>query len=243
MNLLVDIGNSRLKWAMATKGRMMTGPPLGIDKINRQRLLDAWKDILRPARIAISCVNASTIADLVRSVSLEHWPGTEIIRVDSQAQGFGVFNAYSNPEKLGVDRWLTLVAVRKHYQLPACIVDCGTAVTLDLIDDKGMHRGGMICPGLTLMKKSLSEGTEALKFDDAKYCCGPANVTEAAIYSGTLTAVVGLIEHVLAEQPKNCILILTGGDAELVATQLVDKSIVDADLVLRGLAIVLEGNV
>lgn len=242
MNLLVDIGNTRLKWGMAAKGHIVTGAPLLNNQINRQALADTWKDVSSPVRIAVSCVSAKKIFELVRSVAFELWPKVDIILVNSEAQGFGVSNAYLKPEKLGVDRWLSLVAVRNYYQLPACIVDCGTAITLDLIDDKGCHRGGMICPGLTLMKKFLSEGTEALVFDDTPHHFGPANFTEAAIYSGTLTAVVGLIEHVFAEQPENSVLILTGGDAQLVAAQLVGKSIVDADLVLRGLAIVLEGS-
>lgn len=243
MNLLVDIGNTRIKWGMTATGHILTGPSFPADQLQHQRLADVWKNISRPVRLAMSCVSTAAIAEIVRSTALEFWPDIEIIQVNSQAQGFGVSNAYLHPEKLGVDRWLSLVAVRNQYQQPACIVDCGTAITVDLIDDKGRHQGGMICPGLTLMKKSLSEGTERLKFDQERHHMGPAICTEAAIYSGTLTAAVGLIEHVFSEQPKNSILILTGGDAQLVAEQLVDKVIVDADLVLRGLAIVLDGYV
>lgn len=243
MNLLIDIGNTRIKWGVAANGHILTGLPLLAGQADRHGLADAWKNISRPERIAMSCVNAAAIVETVRTSALEFWPDAEIIQVNSQAQGFGVSNAYLNPEKLGVDRWLALVAVRNHYQQPACIVDCGTAITVDLIDEKGQHLGGMICPGLTMMKKSLSEGTERLKFDQERHHTGPATYTEAAIYSGTLTAVIGLIEHVFSEQPENSLLILTGGDAQLVASQLVDKAIVDADLVLRGLAIVLEGYI
>ena len=178
----------------------------------------------------------------MQAVAVELWPAIEIIPVKSQAHAFGVYNAYQQPEKLGVDRWLALVAVRNHYQLPACIVDCGTAITVDLIDADGKHQGGLISPGLTLMKKSLAAGTEALQFHETNYDFGPANFTEAAIYSGTLAAAVGLIEHVLTKQSNAMQLILTGGDAEIIATQLAIKPIIDADLVLRGLAIVLEGQ-
>jgi len=92
------------------------------------------------------------------------------------------------------------------------------------------------------MKKSLAEGTEALQYHETNYIAGPANFTEAAIYSGTLAAAVGLIEHVLTKQSNAMQLILTGGDAEIIATQLAIKPIVDTDLVLRGLAIVVEGR-
>lgn len=242
MNLLIDIGNSRLKWGTASKGRIVSGSALVNHQVDRQALADAWKDIPPPGRLAVSCVSSKKLSERVQAVALELWPDIDVILVHSEAQGFGVSNAYLIPEKLGVDRWLALIAVRNQYDAPACIVDCGTAITLDLMDAKGRHRGGMICPGLTLMKTSLTESTEALPLARATYNAGPANFTEAAIYSGALTAAAGMIEHVFAGQPKDSLLILTGGDASLVAAELVYKSIVDADLVLRGLAIVLEGS-
>jgi type III pantothenate kinase len=153
-----------------------------------------------------------------------------------------VCNAYQQPEQLGVDRWLALVAVRRHYQIPACIVDCGTAITVDLMDVNGKHQGGLISPGLTLMRKALTEGTEALQFLETDYVFGPANFTGAAIYSGTLSAAAGLIEHVLTRQPGTVQLILTGGDAKLIARQLMGKPVIDTNLVLRGLAMVVESK-
>jgi type III pantothenate kinase len=243
MNLLVDSGNTRLKWAVLQDGGLITGHALVNQQITRHELVETWKMQTPPERLAIACVSSTPLLELVLTVAVELWPTIEILRVKSQAHAFGVYNAYQQPEKLGVDRWLALVAVRNHYQLPACIVDCGTAITVDLIDADGKHLGGLISPGLTLMKKSLVEGTaEALQYHEASYVFGPANYTEAAIYSGTLAAAVGLIEHVLAKQSNTIQLILTGGDAEIIATQLGIKPIIDTDLVLRGLALVLEGQ-
>ncbi|MGZ8094677.1 MAG: type III pantothenate kinase [Methylosarcina sp.] len=239
MNLLVDIGNTRLKWGVTAEGRVVSGASLVNSQISRNQLVELWQEF-SPRSIAVSCVSAEKIAELVRATAFELWPDVKIIRVTSQAYALGIANAYSQPEKLGVDRWLSLIAAYRHYHLPACIVDCGTAITVDLMDDQGRHQGGMICPGLRLMKKSLAENTEALKFDDARHDLGPANYTEAAIYSGVLTAAIGLIEHVFAGQPDDSLLILTGGDAELIADHLVYESVIDPDLVLRGLAIVLE---
>jgi type III pantothenate kinase len=136
-----------------------------------------------------------------------------------------------------------LVAVWQQYQAPACIVDCGTAITVDLLDAHGRHQGGLISPGLTLMKQSLGQGTEALPVSQASHGFGLADSTEAAIYSGTLMAAIGLVEHVLAQHPSGVRLILTGGDAELIAGQLDAAADVDPDLVLRGLLCVLEGHV
>lgn len=239
MNLLFDIGNTRLKWAVLQDGRLITGHALVNQQITRLKLVETWKMQTPPERLAIACVSRAPLLELVLEVAVELWPTIKIIPVKSEAHAFGVHNAYQQPEKLGVDRWLALVAVRNHYPIPACIVDCGTAITVDLIDADGKHQGGLISPGLTLMKKSLAEGTEALQFHEANYVAGPANFTEAAIYSGTLAAAVGLIEHVLTIQSNAMSVILTGGDAEIIAPQLKCKPVIDTDLVLRGLAIVL----
>jgi len=242
MNLLVDCGNTRLKWAVLQDSGLDTGRALVNRQITRHKLVEAWKMQTPPKRLAIACVGSTPLLELVLAVAVELWPTIDIFPVKSQAHAFGVYNAYQQPEKLGVDRWLALVAVHNHYPVPACIVDCGTAITVDLIDAHGKHQGGLISPGLTLMKKSLAEGTEALEFHEANYVAGPANFTEAAIYSGTLSAAAGLIEHVLTMQSNATQLILTGGDAEIIATQLGVKAIIDNDLVLRGLAIILKGQ-
>jgi type III pantothenate kinase len=242
MNLLVDSGNTRLKWALLQEGGLVTGYALVNQQLNRHELVETWKILTPPEHLAIACVSSSPLLELVLAVAVELWPAIKIVQVSSQAHAFGVHNAYQQPEKLGVDRWLALVAVRNLYQKPACIVDCGTAITVDLINADGKHQGGLISPGLTLMKKSLAAGTEALQFHETNYDFGPANHTEAAIYSGTLAAAVGLIEHVLTKQSNAMSVILTGGDAEIIAKQLGVKPVVDPDLVLRGLAIVLEGQ-
>jgi type III pantothenate kinase len=221
-------------------GGLITSHALLNQQITRQQLVDAWKLQPQPKRLAIACVSRAPLLELVLAVAVELWPTIEVIPVKSEAHAFGVYNAYQQPEKLGVDRWLALVAVRNHYQLPACIVDCGTAITVDLIDAAGKHYGGLISPGLMLMKKSLAAGTAGLQFQETNYMAGPANFTEAAIYSGTLFAAVGLIEHVSSKQPNAIQLILTGGDAGIIAAQLAIKPIVDTDLVLRGLAVVLD---
>jgi type III pantothenate kinase len=242
INLLVDVGNTRLKWAFLQESRLVTGRALVNQQITRHELVETWNMQTPPERLAIACVSSAPLLELVLTVAVELWPAIKIVRVKSKAHAFGVHNAYQLPEKLGVDRWLALVAVRNLYNKPACIVDCGTAITVDLIDADGKHQGGLISPGLTLMKKSLATGTEALQFHETNYEFGPANHTEAAIYSGTLAAAAGLIEYVLTKQSNTMSVILTGGDAEIIATQLLIKPIVDPDLVLRGLAIVLEGQ-
>jgi type III pantothenate kinase len=242
MSLLVDMGNTRLKWAVLHESKLVAGRALVNQHLTRHELLQAWNLPTPPKRLAIACVSATPLLELVRTVAVGRWPAIEIIEVKSKARAFGVHNAYQQPEKLGVDRWLALIAARNFYQGHACIVDCGTAITVDLIDADGQHQGGLISPGLTLMKKSLAEGTEALQFQETSHDAGLANYTEAAIYNGTLAAAAGLIEHVLARQANVPQVILTGGDAGVIAARLSIKPVIDADLVLRGLAVVLENQ-
>ncbi|MCX7067661.1 MAG: type III pantothenate kinase [Methylococcales bacterium] len=236
MKLLVDMGNTRLKWATINDAQLITGEPLLNTQLNRQALLKLWQPLVTPTQLVIACVTANQSLALVMAVAVSLWADINIVRVSSQAQGFGLTNAYLQPEKLGVDRWLALIAARHFYAVPACVVDCGTAITVDLIDADGHHLGGLISAGLALMKKSLAHGTDALPFSDTLYPLEAANSTEAAIYSGTLLAAIGLIEQVLAKH-SDVLVILTGGDAALIASHLSIKAIVDPDLVLRGLAI------
>jgi type III pantothenate kinase len=243
MNLLVDMGNTRLKWAVVDNEQLVTGEPLFNQHINQQELLKRWQHITPPDQLAIACVTTNDKLELVIAVAVTLWHSIKIIRVTSQTQRFGITNAYTPPEKLGVDRWLALIATRHCYSIPACIVDCGTAITVDLINADGQHLGGLISPGLMLMKKSLVVGTNALPFNITRYPLETANFTEAAIYSGTLLAAIGLIEQVLLKQADVLSLILTGGDAAVIAPHLSVTPIVDPDLVLHGLAIVAENTV
>ncbi|MEI6706608.1 MAG: type III pantothenate kinase [Methylococcales bacterium] len=237
MKLLVDMGNTRLKWATVNDEQLITGEPLLNTQLSQQTLMNIWQSLTEPKQLVIACVTANHSLALVMAVAVSLWADINIVRVSSQAQSLGLTNAYLHPEKLGVDRWLALIAARHFYAVPACVVDCGTAITVDLIDADGHHLGGLISAGLALMKKSLAHGTDALPFSDTSYPLEAANFTEAAIYSGTLLAAVGLIEQVLAKH-GNVSVILTGGDAALIAPHLSIKAIVDPNLVLRGLAIV-----
>ncbi|MFA6164428.1 MAG: type III pantothenate kinase, partial [Methylobacter sp.] len=90
MNLLVDIGNTRLKWGIATDSQIITGQSFVNGRLERHELVEVWKDVPPPRRLAVSCVSAKQLLELVQSVALELWPGVEIIPVKSQPKAFGV---------------------------------------------------------------------------------------------------------------------------------------------------------
>ncbi len=238
MNLLIDIGNSRLKWACEFGGKLSAQTALFHQQQNWQtQLLNAWQGLSSPEKVAISCVANPDILQSVIAWAKQLWSNCEILIAKSQATGFGVKNSYQHPEKLGVDRWLCLIAARHFYPQAAWIVDCGTAITVDYIDENGQHGGGLIAPGLTLMKKSLLQNTAALDFTAQAYQPELANFTDAAIFSGTLYAAVGLIEQALKTQTAPAVLLLTGGDAKIISSQLSPSFIIEPDLVLKGLSI------
>lgn len=238
MILLIDSGNTRLKWATFQNGKLENSHALNNQELTIDKLIDAWKKLPIPKQLAIASVSSTPLLDIVQTVATRLWTSITIIQVKSESDAFGVQNAYLQPEKLGVDRWLALIAAHHYYKKAACIIDCGTAITIDFIDAHGKHEGGMISPGLTLMKKSLATNTDLLAFDEASYDIGPANFTAAAIYNGTLSAATGLIEHVLSKKESTLTVILTGGDADIIAKQLPFKVLIDFNLVLCGLAVV-----
>jgi len=240
MNLLIDIGNSRFKWAVKTGQQLTSGSPIANPSLNRRLLMETWQAIDKPERIGITSVGNPMAVTIAQAAIARLWPGVKITHCRSQAHAFGVSNAYPQPEKLGVDRWLSLIAAHHRYRTDVLIVDCGTAITLDWLAADGQHQGGMIAPGLRLMKQALFGNTQALPFSEETFPLQPATETQAAIYSGTLSAALGLIHHAMIRQADTAQLILTGGDAELIAGHLPVNAVIDGDLVLHGLAMMLE---
>jgi type III pantothenate kinase len=238
MNLLVDIGNSRLKWAVEQAGLIRQGAGIDYRQVNlRDQLQRAWLLLPPPRKLAIASVAAPRMMDDVIELASSLWPALELVTPVTEAVAFGVKNAYRQPEKLGIDRWLALLGAHRHYPGHCCVVDCGTAITVDVIDASGRHLGGLISPGLVSMKKALAADTAALGFNPLHYSAGLADTTAAGIDNGTLLAAAGLIEAVLHRQDESCQLILSGGDAVSIAAQLLSPCLVDAELVFKGLSL------
>lgn len=236
MKLLIDMGNTRLKWAICQDGQLSESSAVLNEQIDLSLLFSVWAG-LNPKQVLISCVSANELLALVKT-AIHHLWSVPVIAAHSLAYGFGVKNAYVQPETLGVDRWLALISARSVYQDAVCVVDCGTAMTLDLLNADGQHLGGFISAGIGLMKQALACGTSALPLVTDAYNVQAASSTAEAIHSGTVLAAVGLIENVLSRQQQIFQLLLTGGDAELLAGLLTVGYVIDKDLVLRGLSVI-----
>ena len=241
MTLLLDIGNSRVKWALAHGGILTATTSIAHQTSHFKQTLQAqWQELAqRPSLIAISCVSHTTLLQQIILIAQQLWPDIAIVTPTAQAFALGVQSAYEQPETLGVDRWLALLAVRQITQQPACVIDCGTAITVDFINAQGLHLGGVISPGLTLMKRALAAGTGQLPYAENAFQVGLAKHTVAAIHSGAVYAAAGLIEKVLSRQTQTFTLFLTGGDATFIAAELAVEASIYDDLVLRGLLAVI----
>ncbi|MFZ4503610.1 MAG: type III pantothenate kinase [Methylovulum sp.] len=234
MELVIDMGNTRLKWALFNTATCLSRGVLVNTSITSNTLHEQWRGELQPSVVGIACVSDESLFISVKTSLKALWPNIEIIRFYATAACLGVQNAYEQPEKLGVDRWLALLATHHDYQGCACIIDCGTAITIDILRADGVHLGGYITPGLMLMQQTLLART-GLAGDSLHQSLRAGQTTEAAIYAGTLMAAVGLINTIPQLYPEVEQIILTGGDAATVAQYVSVAVNIDVDLVLRGL--------
>ena len=238
--LLADSGNSRIKWAMATGQNLQMGQAFSSAPAELEAALDqAWQGLDPPAAVHVSNVAGPDVAAVLEDWVLRHWR-LPVRFARSRSEAGGVLNGYANPRQLGVDRWLGLLGLARHHALPAYVVDCGTAVTLDLLDGQRRHQGGLILPGFSTMARSLRSGTHALDIEPSGLAPrGLARDTATAIRSGCIMAVAGFVERMHGQlrdeygSEPGCV--LTGGDAGLLGEYLSIPYRRDEALVLRGL--------
>lgn len=242
MNLLVDIGNTRLKWGISRNGEIEPGPARVHRGVEPEVLAETlWRNVDGPERVVVSNVGGQPLEEAIKAWVRRRWEiDAEFVAPEHCA--FGVRNAYREPRKLGVDRWASLIALKAFHRLPACVVDCGTAITLDVMDREGVHRGGVIAPGLALMRNALYQGTSDIVQLTGESRTLLADNTGAAIQNGTRLAAAGLVERGMREFqedfPEPLTLVFTGGDAAEVAALIADEAEIVEDLVLQGLAVI-----
>lgn len=242
MNVLIDIGNSRLKWAIEIADRI--SPVTSMDYRQTDflpQLKSLWQAIEAPDSVAIASVSEQGVLNDLLNLCQSLWPRAKTVIPKSTHCAYGVSNAYTEAEKLGVDRWLAMIAAHQHYPGNQCVVDCGTAITVDALKANGQHLGGLIAPGLNLMKQALAGNTADLSFNTQQYQTNLAVATQPAIANGVLLAAVGLIEGALRQLDDSYQLIFTGGDAITVAEVVSKPVLLDQNLVLKGLSVCCQG--
>lgn len=248
MKLLLDAGNSRLKWATLEHGELTPGGALRYASLaateTQDRLAHAWSALPAPTNIVLCSVAPAAFTHSVIQWCRQRW-SCPIHSVHSQARAHGVTNAYPRPETLGNDRWAALIGAQRHYRGNKCIIDAGTAVTIDLLDGNGHHTGGLIAPGYQSMLHALQTKTtlDIPSQADAPMALAPGNNTADCIHAGVLYSLIGLIERAGRQfAGGDNRLILTGGNAAMLQPLLSRQSIHDPALVFSGLGVIAESQ-
>lgn len=253
MLLQIDVGNTRLKWRAVGA---VDGSTLASGFLNRAdsevnaALFASLFAVLRHEfgdSFGVDGVQVASVAGAGFDCELADWASIRLGVAAAFAvvteRASGVLVGYDDPGLLGVDRWLAVLAATKvsNYK-KVLVVDCGSAITVDVLDE-GVHRGGYIVPGLRLMVGALFSDTSQVKVAALAAGEGLGRNTSDAVNSGVLLMAVSFIEGVsrryCSDAVSEWLLLLTGGDAQVVASKL-DLGVatkVSESLVLDGLSL------
>jgi len=238
MILELDVGNTRVKW------RLRRGAN-SLEQGWQERARDFYIEALGDRELHLKSIYVSSVADavfegilrqsLAEQFSIEPWFAR------SSFHCAGVNNSYDNPALMGVDRWLAMIAAYNHSGGAVCVVDAGSALTVDFVSEQGHHRGGYILPGIALMQSALLKNTDRVRFDsEGLGQLTPGRSTADAVNNGILLSQVGALSLAL-EQAKqhgddNYCLYICGGDGERLLAAMTGEGTLRPELVLDGLA-------
>jgi type III pantothenate kinase len=231
--LAIDCGNTRVKWGLRYQGDTEWQALGAVPLADIALLEQAWSSLPAAARIVIANVAGAAVQGALKAL-LQRFP-VEPTWVRAQAQQCGVRNAYAEPAQLGADRWAALIGAR-HLHGGAClVVNAGTATTADMLSADGEFRGGVIIPGLDVMKRALAMNTAGLPLAEGRYVDAP-RCTADAIETGCLHAQAGAIERMAALLEPGALCLLSGGAAQRIRP-LLNMPVRPVDnLALEGLA-------
>jgi len=246
MILVIDVGNTRLKWAWLTT----TGLSDQQAVVHRDVKPDLWTAALfdasqRPDRVLVSNVAGDAMAKNLARLTKKVF-GVKIEFVTATRQFLDLTNGYLDPSLLGADRWLAVIGAWTMARSALCVVDAGTAVKVDSVDANGQHLGGLIVPGIHMMREALLKRTsdiaKAVEQSTPSMAGILENNTIGAVSRGAVFALAGMadraaeiIEQHTGVKPQ---LFITGGDAGMITGTMRARGEIVPDLVLRGLAVI-----
>ncbi len=209
--LLLDVGNTAIKWRLADadgvrdpSGVAATGASLCESVKTRE-----WN------AVALSSV-AGEVADTALLTALKTVRSVPVWQARAESSCLGLVSCYAQPARMGVDRWLAMLGARQASAGPLCVIDAGTAITLDLVAAQGRHEGGYILPGADLMRRALTADTGQIQVDALDTpTLSPGSDTQTCVNAGGWRAVIGAVQSVLADYPEHRAL-LTGGLAPVL---------------------------
>jgi len=244
MKLLIDLGNTRVKWCEYSGGQCTPSQACPYEPGGLVSVLDdGWSGNETPADVVLCNVAGPEIGQQLTAWMDQHW-GCDIRDLRSMPELAGVRNAYPEPERLGIDRLVAMVGARSLVEGPLCVVDVGTAVTLDAVDGEGHHLGGLIAPGPGMMLTALGQTGDIL-MDRKGSVTEFADATPDAVASGVMLSTIALIERFVGATERkleqNVTLVVTGGAGRRMLSHLKDARW-EPDLVLYGLAVIGQGD-
>jgi len=243
-SLVFDVGNSFIKWGVAEGGALTASGALSHADLRS----GGFESLLRDLPKDVDQAMASNVAGadfgnrLARAVGIHI--GGDLRFAHSEAAGAGITSGYEQPRLLGVDRWVAMIGAWAEFGSALCVVDAGTALTIDVLDDGGQHLGGQIMPGFRLLGDALATDTSDIgpALDDFAAPQSSrdwfATATEEAVACGALNALCGAVERAMAglhDLGLSPVLVLTGGDAKRILEALGGKPEHRPNLVLSGL--------
>lgn len=232
MMIAIDAGNTRIKWGVHNGSEWVAlGALPTADVALLAEVSTGWPE---GAQVVACNVAGEAVGEAIRMTLAPRFSPVNWLKPSAAA--CGVRNGYDHPERLGADRWAALIGARGKVS-HACLVVCaGTATTVDLLDATGRFRGGLILPGVDLMRKSLASNTAQLPLAEGDYRSEPSNTMDA-IVSGCLHAQAGAIERLfsrLSSEPE-ALCLLTGGAAPHITPLLNIPFQLKENLILDGL--------
>lgn len=247
----IDIGNTRSKWSIASGSNNVvvgvTAKPIAVVASEiAANLAEHGMDAAAVSRIRVACVRSQQEKDALAS-ALHGAFAVAAEFAQTTAEAGGVINSYPQPHTMGVDRWSAIAAaarlMRAHAEpRPFCIVDAGSAVTLDFVSAAGVHCGGYITPGYYLQLEALLAGTQKVMAGEqaSVELIAPGSNTSDAVHVGIAASIVAHIERSVAQfqmaQGSPPRVFITGGDAELLQGLSSLPMLYRPHLVLSGLA-------
>ncbi|MDO8412422.1 MAG: type III pantothenate kinase [Gallionellaceae bacterium] len=232
--LLIDAGNSRIKWALA-ENRVWSQQGV-VENARVTTLRTIFSELPAPHKIVVSNVAGQEMAQQLQ-MACATWP-LPLEFITAHAEKCGIRNSYQQAQQLGSDRWAALIAAWQQEHTTCLVINCGTATTIDALSAQGEFLGGLILPGVDMMQRSIAAGVVQATTASGAWQAFPRNTADA-LFTGAIQATAGAIclqfERLLAPQAR-CI--LSGGAAYKIEPHLNLPLVRVDNLVLRGLQII-----
>lgn len=232
--LEIDVGNTQLKWRVVDQvGKTPIQRATTAAFLAGEVSATAFSGV---SRVRVASVASDEINERLRLYLQAICP--QVFFAQSVAHMYGLVNAYETPEKMGVDRWLGMLAAWQRQRSSLCVIDCGSAITIDWVDTHGLHLGGYIIPGLRMLQTSLLSNTARVKFNTQGFNWNdsPGSTTDACVKNGSCYVLSALAEKIQrqADEQKTQSIVVTGGDGHFLIDYLRTAQW-EPELVMEGL--------